>query len=81
MPHTSKGKTHLLNANKILRLNERKNASSDDSSFSMDTSDKDEEGANSLNFKNAIQLCDIADIFKLCKKKYNTKYFSVFIWS
>ena len=46
MPHTSKRRTHLLNAIKIHWSNEGKNASSDGSSFSMDIGDENEEGAN-----------------------------------
>ena len=54
MPHTSK-RTHLLNAIEIRWSNEAKNASNDDSSFSMEISDEDEEGANSLSFNDTIQ--------------------------
>ena len=46
MPYTSKRKTYLLNVNKIRWSNEARNASSDDSSFSMNISDEDEEGTN-----------------------------------
>ncbi len=80
MPHTSKRKTQLLNANKIRRSNEAEDASSDDSSFSMDISDEDEEGANYFNFKDTIQLCDIADIFELCKNQCGIRYLSVLIY-
>jgi hypothetical protein len=38
----------------------------------MDISDEDEEGAKHLNFKDTIQLCDIADIFELCKNQGST---------
>ena len=72
MPHTSKRRTHLLNAIKISWSNEAKNALSDDSSFSMDISDEGEEGANSFSFNDTIQLCDIADIFELCKNEGDT---------
>ena len=80
MPHTSKRRTHLLNAIKIRWSNEAKNASSDDSSFSMEISDEDEEGANSLSFTDTIQLCDTADIFELCKNQCNIRYLSVLIY-
>ena len=79
MPHTSK-RTHLLNAIKIRCSNEAKNASNDDSSFSMDINNEAEEDANSLNFNNTIQLCDIVDIFELCKNQCNTRYLSIFIY-
>ncbi|CAF4724977.1 unnamed protein product, partial [Rotaria sp. Silwood2] len=71
---------HLLNAYKIRWSNESKDASSDDSSFSMDISDEDEGGVNHLNFNDRIKLCDIADIFELCKNQCNIRYLSVFIY-
>ena len=79
MPHTSKRRTYLLNAIKIRWSNEAKNASSDESSFSMEISDEDEEGANSLSFNDTIQLCDIADIFELCTNQCHIRYLSVLI--
>ena len=72
MPHTSKIRTHLLNAIKTSWLNEATNASNDDSSFAMDISDEDEEGANSSSFNDTSQLCDLADIFELCKNEGDT---------
>ena len=51
-----------MNAIKIRWSNEATNASSDE----------DEEGANSLSFNDASQLCDIADIFELCKNEGDT---------
>ena len=46
----------------------------------MEISDEDEEGANSLSFNDTIQLCDIADIFELCKNQCNIRYSSVLIY-
>ena len=46
----------------------------------MDISDEDEEGANSLSLNDTIQLCDIADIFKLCESQCNIRYLSVLIY-
>ena len=46
----------------------------------MEISDEDEEGANSLSFNDTIQLCDIADIFELCKNQCNIRYLSVLIY-
>ena len=80
MPHTSKRRTHLLNGIKIRWSNEAKNASSGDSSFSMEISDEDEEGSNSLSFNDTIQFYDIADIFELCKNQCNIRYLSVLIY-
>lgn len=90
MPHTSKRKTHLLNANKIRWSNASKDTSSDESScsmdmsdgsgYSMDISDEDDGGANYLNFKDTIQLCDIADIFELCKNQCNIRYLTVLVY-
>ena len=48
--------------------------------FPWNIRDEDEEGANSLNFKDTIQLCDIVDLFELCKNQCNLRYLSVLIY-
>ncbi|CAF4598826.1 unnamed protein product, partial [Rotaria socialis] len=45
----------------------------------METSDEDEADTK-LNFRDTIQICDIADMFEFCKNQCNIRYLSVLIY-
>jgi hypothetical protein len=79
MPHKSQRQSRALNASKQ-RWSGETYASSDDSSFSIDSSNEDEAGANYLNFKDKIQICDVADILEFCKNQCNIRYLSVLVY-
>ena len=79
MPFTSKRKSHLINANKIRWSKKTTDESSDESTFSMNTSDEDE-GLSQLNFQDMLQLYSIGDLFELCKDQCNIRYLSALIY-
>ena len=78
MTHKSRRQSHSLNAAKQRWSNETC-ASSDDSSFSMDIDDEIEVNEN-YDFRDMIQIHDIADIFEFCKDQCNIRYLSVLIY-
>ena len=56
-------------------------ASSDDSSLSMDIDDEIKADENYINFRDMIQIYDIANIFEFCNDQCNRRYLSVLIYS
>ena len=54
-------------------------ASSDNSSFSIDTDNEIKADENYINFRDMIQIYDIADVFEFCEDQCNIKYFSMLI--
>ncbi|CAM4873059.1 unnamed protein product [Rotaria socialis] len=78
MPPKSNRQSQCFNAIKS-RWSTESDASSDDSNFSMETSDEDEADTK-LNFRDTIQICDIADMFEFCKNQCNIRYLSVLIY-
>ncbi|CAF3523972.1 unnamed protein product [Rotaria sp. Silwood2] len=78
MPYKSKRQSQSLNAVKGRWLNGFR-LSSDDSSYSMESTDEDETAAN-FNLKDMIQISDIADLFEFCKKDCNIRYLSVLFY-
>ena len=79
MPHKSRRKRHSLNAAKQRWSNETC-ASSDDRSFSMDTDDEIKVDQNDINFRNMLQIYDMADIFDFCENQCYIRYLSVLIY-
>ncbi|CAF3814227.1 unnamed protein product, partial [Rotaria sp. Silwood1] len=79
MPYKSKQQSQSLNVIKGRWLN-GSCLSSDDSSYSMESSDEDETATIFFNLKDMIQISDIADLFEFCKKECNIRCLSVLLY-
>ena len=78
MPNKSRRQSHSLNAAKQRWSNDT--CISSDDSFSMDIGDEIENDEAFMNFRDMIQIYDIADMFEFCKDQCNVRYLSVLIY-